>query len=137
MPIYEFKCEEGHLFDRYLPLAEYKSPQVCECGKAAIKLISRPNIAPIFVPYQSPITGEMIETKHARTEDLKKSNCVPYETGLIEESQKRVKREEQKLDAEIGTTVERVIETMSPKQRENLENELKCDVEINCERIPA
>lgn len=44
---------------------------------------SRPLQAPItfgdYDGYQSPVTGEWIEGRKARADDLKKHNCVPHQ----------------------------------------------------------
>ena len=40
MPIYAYRCCQGHEFDRFLKLDDYKEPQVCECGEKAEKIIT-------------------------------------------------------------------------------------------------
>jgi len=41
MPTYVYKCNScSSSFERYLPLAEYDTPQLCDCGGESKKLIS-------------------------------------------------------------------------------------------------
>lgn len=54
MPLYGFRCGEGHGFDRMLPLARYLEPQTCECGAPAQRLITAPRI---FKDQIDPIMG--------------------------------------------------------------------------------
>jgi len=130
VPIYEYKCYKGHYFTRYLALADYKEPQTCECGEKSIKLLSKPMIAPTFEAYESPITGKPITTKQQRIEDLKRSGCVPYESGMVEEGNRRLAAEEYKLEKALDETVDEQIEKMSPRQHEKLEESLKSGVEV-------
>jgi putative FmdB family regulatory protein len=44
MPLYGFRCGEGHGFDRMLPLARYREPQTCECGAPAQRVIEAPRV---------------------------------------------------------------------------------------------
>lgn len=46
MPTYEYECKKCKVeFERFLPIAEYDSPQKCEtCGTVGKKLISSPGL---------------------------------------------------------------------------------------------
>ena len=35
MPLLDFKCAKGHIFERMIPLARFGFAQRCECGAAA------------------------------------------------------------------------------------------------------
>lgn len=87
-------------------------------------------IAPTFEAYESPITGKPITTKQQRIEDLKRSGCVPYESGMVEEGNRRLAAEEYKLEKALDETVDEQIEKMSPRQHEKLEESLKSGVEV-------
>lgn len=45
MPLYDFRCTEGHRFERFVALAQFASPQTCECGAPAQRLIVAPMLA--------------------------------------------------------------------------------------------
>ncbi len=125
MPLYEYLCENGHKFDRYLKLANYKDEQTCDCGASTRKLISTPMIAPMFEDYESPIDGRPITSKQKRLDDMARNDCVPYEVGIVEENTKKLKTAEDKLERDIDRTVDYSIAQMPTKQREKLEQELK------------
>ncbi len=40
MPLYDFKCLDGHSFERMVPLVRFGEQQFCGCGSAARRLIS-------------------------------------------------------------------------------------------------
>jgi putative FmdB family regulatory protein len=44
MPLYDFRCGEGHRFERVVPLAHFTEPQACDCGAPAQRQISAPRI---------------------------------------------------------------------------------------------
>jgi putative FmdB family regulatory protein len=50
MPLYDYKCGEGHRFERMLPLARYSEPQTCDCGASARKLLCAPRILSDAIP---------------------------------------------------------------------------------------
>ena len=45
MPLYDFRCSEGHRFERFVALADFASPQACECGAPTQRLIVAPMLA--------------------------------------------------------------------------------------------
>ena len=78
MPLYTYQCECGSEFDRFLKLASYKEPQTCECGKIAEKKLTFCSVS-VMEAYQSPVTGEWIETPRQRRIDLKNSGSREWE----------------------------------------------------------
>lgn len=126
MPTYEFLCECGSKFDRYLRVADYRSPQTCECGRTASRLISIPMV---FVSpdicYDSPIDGRPITSMKARLEDLARADCVPYDPGRKQDYTRRIERESANLEKSIDETVEAEIHSMPSRKREKLEAELQ------------
>ena len=130
MPTYEFLCDKGHKFDRYLKLKDYRVPQTCECGAESRKLMSTPMIAPSFEAYESPIDGKPITSKQKRIEDLAKSGCVPYEMGMVEENNKRLRNGELKLEKGMEETVDHEISQMSARKQELLEQDINAGASI-------
>lgn len=124
MPVYQLKCENGHIFDRFLKLANYNDPQICECGSPAKRQITAPMIAPMFEDYQSPIDGRPITSKRKRLDDMARSNCIEYDPGMLQDNNERIKRQEAELDKKIDSTVEKEIMNMSSEKRERLAHEL-------------
>lgn len=134
MPLYEFKCEAGHWFDRYLRLADYNEPQTCECGRAALRQISPTMIAVDIPAYQSPIDGRWINSRKQRTEDLKRNGCVEYEPSLREHGEKQRAAEDAKLEAKMEETIEAEIHAMPTRKREKLISELESGADIELTR---
>lgn len=44
MPLYDFTCPEGHSFERFVSLAHFDDPQMCECGAGARRKVSAPAV---------------------------------------------------------------------------------------------
>lgn len=42
MPLYDFRCGEGHRFERHVPLASFSEAQACGCGSEATRVVSAP-----------------------------------------------------------------------------------------------
>lgn len=125
MPIYAYLCEGGHDFERFLPLADYASPQTCECGKAAQKQLCAPLVVADLPGYQSPVDGRWIEGRKARREDLARNNCVPYEPSMKSEQQRRLARSNAEIDKKVDEHVEAEVAKMPARKREKLEAELR------------
>lgn len=57
-------------------------------------------IQPDIAPYESPVTGNIIDGRRARREDLKRNRCRPYEgrEQELKEANKIVAERERKMD---------------------------------------
>lgn len=44
MPLHDYRCSEGHRFERLVPLALLSAQQSCECGAPAQRLLSAPRV---------------------------------------------------------------------------------------------
>lgn len=42
MPLYDFRCERGHHFERFVLLRDFSRRESCDCGSDANRLISAP-----------------------------------------------------------------------------------------------
>lgn len=134
MPLYAMKCEDDHSFDRLIKLANFDNPHFCECGKRAHVQIVPTMIAPMFEDYQSPIDGSAISSKRKRMNDLARSNCVPYDPGMVEENNRRLKTQEASLEKSIDNTVDAFIEKLPARKKEILAQELAAGASINYHR---
>ena len=45
MPLYDFRCDAGHRFERFVALEDFSAPQACECGASSRRMIVAPMIA--------------------------------------------------------------------------------------------
>lgn len=137
MPIYEYKCKCGTLFERHLPVDKYQEPQTCECGNVAEKQISRILMARVMpdISYESPITGQPITSYAQRREDMARADCVEYDPGMRTDYTSRCAREEADLEKKMDETVNRTIAQMPAKKREQLTSELEGGADADTIRI--
>lgn len=127
MPLYEFKCEDGHVFDEFLKLDDYDKPMTCECGKPAKRQITATMIncdIPNWDRYISPSTGKLITSYKDRKRDMQESGCIDYDPGMKAHAAKIRQDKEKELDRKIDETVERQISSMNSDQRDSLAKEL-------------
>lgn len=135
MPTYEYRCGAGHKFDRVLRLSEYDTPQTCECGETATRLISTPMFSVDIPAYQSPVTGQWINSRAERREDLKRTGCVEYEPSMKEYAERARQREDVELEKAMEQTVEAEIHAMPARKREKLIAELESGGDIEYARV--
>lgn len=124
MPLYDFRCKNGHTFERMIPLANFSDPVLCSCNAIADRLISTPMISVENVGYNCPITGKWIGSKRAHEENLAEHGCRVLETGEQQAATAFRASKDAELDKIIEDTVEREIEAMPSAKKEQLANEL-------------
>ena len=127
MPTYSYRCPSGHDFTRYDSVANHLSLRLCPtCFAASTQIITAPLMVKVAqdVCYDSPIDGRAITSWDARQEDLKRSNCVPYDPEQKTDAANRRKQEEAALDTLIETHAEQVTEKMTTAQRGKIYSEL-------------
>jgi putative FmdB family regulatory protein len=134
LPLYDFKCTEGHVFERAVKLADFEVVQECVCGAVTTRVISAPRFSVDNVGYDCPVTGEWIGSKRQHEENLKKHGCRVYEAGETDELKQTKAKEEAAFDKGIEDTVEREFEQMSSEKKENLANELLGGADLAIER---
>jgi hypothetical protein len=138
VPTYVYQCLDGHYFERILRVADYKEPQVCECGMSATKIISAATVfASPDVCDDSPVTGKPITSMKARLDDLARSHCTPYDPEIKKDYTRRIEREQLQLERSVEATVEATIEQMPVRKREQLETELRSGADCAPERQAA
>jgi len=138
MPEYSYECENGHAFDRWLPLSEYKSAQKCECGAPAKKIFTTPVIiASKEIHYESPIDGRPIESMKQRQQDLARSNCQEYDPEMKTDYIRRQQKKDASLEKAVSETVEKELAKMPSEKLERLQNELVGGVDIEPVRQTA
>lgn len=136
MPTYEYHCKAGHHFERVLLVADYKTPQACECGADGRRVISLPRLvtATPNVHYDSPIDGRPITSMAQRRDDLARSGCREYDPLMRQDAEKFRKEKQDQLEQSVDEHVERHIDGLSGRKREVLNNELASGVDTTVER---
>lgn len=111
MPLYDYRCSRGHVFEGFSTIAA-RHHRLCSCGvPAELVILHAPRVFGDLPGYQSPIDGRWVEGRRARNEDLKRSGCRPYE-GFESESKQMArtqKENEDKLDHQIDVAVEQTL----------------------------
>ena len=138
MPLYTYSCSNGHQFDRFLKLADYKKPQTCECGLEASRKIMPTMVNCDMQPwdrYISPASGKAITSYKERREDMAATGCVDYEPSMRKHVTQHMETEDAKLEKAMDETVEGEIEKMPARKREKLAEELTSGADIEYTRI--
>lgn len=111
MPLYTFACPACKRTETaFRKIAERDHLPVCQCkpGMRGFypmeRVIEAPAVHADLPGYTSPIDGRWVEGRRARTEDLKRNNCRPWE-GMEVERKEAIKRAEA-ADAEFGKQIE-------------------------------
>ena len=138
MPIYTYVCDNGHQFDRFLKLKDYRELQTCDCGAASKKKIMPTMINCDMQPwdrYISPVSGKPITSYKERNKDMEEHGCVDYDPGVRTDTTSHMKREDAKLEKKMDDFVEKSIQEMPVRKREKLESVLDSGANISYERI--
>lgn len=112
MPMYDFRCADGHDFERMVLLADFDQKQACQCGATAQRLIRGVRIVRGFAePVQSMADGKYYSSPAALERTYKADGnpqgveylCVGER---VAEPYKRPPKDEKKLDAAISRACE-------------------------------
>jgi putative FmdB family regulatory protein len=131
MPLYSFECAACGHFDRvFRKVDERNIAPSCTCcemagrGERAMqRIVEAPAVQTDLPGYQSPIDGKWVEGRRARTEDLKRSNCRPWE-GMDTERKEAIKRAEEadrKFETQIERGIAETFNNMSAEKQRALE----------------
>jgi putative FmdB family regulatory protein len=124
MPLYDCLCSQGHKFERFIKLADFEAPIICDCHATARRVISAPLFTVDNTDYTCPVTGKWIGSRGEHRENLQRQGCRVLEPGETALSQRRKQEAEEAFDRRIEDTVEREIESYSSAKKEQLHNEL-------------
>lgn len=95
MPLYTFKCPWcGSVERAFRKINERNHPVICQHGAIGHymqRIVEAPSVQTDLPGYTSPIDGRWIEGRRARTEDLRRNNCRPWE-GMDVERKEAIKR---------------------------------------------
>ena len=125
MPMYEFKCDCGRRVDKFLKMADYNTPQTCDCGRVMIRQLSAPSIQPDFAPYNCPITGRLIDGRKAHRENLARHGCRVLEAGETAQAKRAAVESERQLDKSVDETVESFVANLPTRKAEQLAAEIQ------------
>lgn len=110
MPLYDYKCPEGHVFEQFQKMGEGAGTVICpSCRGIAEKQLSAPMVRGDYPGYSCPITGTWVEGRRAHEENLARHGCRVLEVGEKEQAERVRKSEEQRFENSLDETVERVL----------------------------
>ena len=135
MPMYQFRCTEGHTFDRLVPLAQFDEPQSCPCGVAASRQIVAPAIRTDYAGYTCPVSGKWIEGRTAHRENLARTGCRVLEPGETSALTSRQQSSEAALEAALDSTAEELIANLSSRDKERLAAEMDAGLSAEVVRV--
>lgn len=137
MPTYEYRCKDGHKFDKVSSIKDYRTTTQCNCGQPADRIFT---VAPMGfvrgdVHYRCPITDEPITSLSQHEENLARHGCRLLEPGEQADAVKFRQREEADFDAKIEATAEEFVGNLPPEKLEKLGIELDSGADVSIERI--
>jgi putative FmdB family regulatory protein len=114
VPVYEYQCPEGHVTTALRAVVDRDRVPECPCGHLTRKVIlSPPKVFGDYEGYESPASGKWVEGKRARVEDLRRTNCRPYEDGERQAFMKRQAQAEREQDRAVDAAVDWSLEALT------------------------
>jgi len=137
MPIYAYKCMNGHEFEKFLKMADSDEEQFCECGRPGHKQVTAARVVADYAGYECPISGAWIEGRAAHRENLAKHGCRVFEPGEREATAKYAAKLDADMDVEVEATVDEFLSKLDTKQRDSLAAEMNAGVDVAYTRQTA
>jgi hypothetical protein len=117
MPFYSYHCKRcDKVQDAYRHVSQRHDSPAC-CDEAMAICIVAPAVQPDVPGYESPVSGKWIEGKSARREDLRRSNCRPYEAGERDDARRSHVQEMKQQEAQTFESAARAYYSLSPDKR--------------------
>lgn len=139
MPLYEYKCEAGHVSTLVSSVKDYQKAIPCGhdgCGCVAERYItSAPMVRGDYAGYNCPITDKWIEGRRAHEENLRRHGCRVLEEGETEAFRRRKALADAELDASVEATAEEFVAKLPQAKKEQLAAELDAGVSAEVVRI--
>lgn len=137
MPLHSFVCQANHLTEAYQPLSQLREYEPCgKCGEPAQKRFLRFPFAVVQadVHYESPVDGRVINSKHARIEDMARNNCIEYDPAMKDDQQRRIRESDEAIGQKIEHHFDSEVSAMPARKRELLEQELRSGADLEFTR---
>lgn len=126
IPAYQYRCANKHETTKFFRVRDYVEAVDCDrCDLAAVRIWTAPTVkVQPDIAYDSPIDGKPVTTHHARQEDLKRNNCVPYDPEFKKDVARKHQERTAQFEAAVEETVGREIAKMPKQKKERLINEV-------------
>ncbi len=112
MPFYGFACPTcGARETHYSKIADRDKARRCEnlCDMPMDRLIEAPALRPEIQAYTSPVTGQWVNSRAQRTEDLKRSGSIAYDPEMKKDMARTRADSSAKIDAALDRTIESTV----------------------------
>lgn len=114
MPLYPLKCKSCEArIDVFRTIAERNDLPNCICGGDFERILVAPAVRGEIEPYESPITGEVIDSREKRREEMKRHGYIDYEPGMRKDVERNRVREQEKAMEPINKTVDEIVTAMN------------------------
>lgn len=128
MPLHNFHCPNGHVFEKYQPvdaLREYAKCPHCPADGKKVFLRAPMGFVRADVRYESPVDGRPITNYQEHLEELARTDTVVYEHGIKQDQERNARQRMEKLERAVDQTVEKEIALMPAQKKEKLAAELE------------
>ncbi|MCK9622139.1 MAG: hypothetical protein M0R47_16585 [Methylobacter sp.] len=123
-------------------MSDHRRIVECECGTDSPQVITPITVvipshmsATGVSAYESPVSGEIITTQRQRANDLAAHDCIEYEPGMKQDTDRRVIEDDARLDKLVDETFDREFTAMPSDKREALVNEIASGATAETVRI--
>jgi putative FmdB family regulatory protein len=135
MPLYDYRCPQGHKREVMLRLADINSPVFCQCdGSKMERQVSAPMVIGDYPGYECPVSGAWIEGRKAHQENLKRTGCRILEPGETDNNKRQLERENEALDQRLEATADEFIAKLPTEKRDRLAAEMEGGLTATIER---
>lgn len=90
-------------------MSEYDNLPTCDCGGTFARMLCAPAVHTDITPYQSPGTGEWINSRSAQREDLLKSGSFINEPGVKQDIARRKVEVAEKAFAPVADSIDSTV----------------------------
>lgn len=113
MPFYDFRCNIcGETLPHFRKVEQRNIPEY-HCATEMQRIISAPAIRPDIAAYRSPITGQWIDSRRQKHEELRREGCIENEPGLKAHIANTAKAQQEKAFRPIAEAVDREVSAMA------------------------
>jgi putative FmdB family regulatory protein len=108
MPLYDFRCEDGHTREEYRSYEKRDDPAACECGKPLTRVWLPPQVMRDIEGYQSMVDGSWIGSRSQHREHLKRHGMRELGNEKPDFTKRGPTVPRDSIRREIKTSVERM-----------------------------
>lgn len=109
MPFYDFCCPSCSHTEAHFRKIEQRNIAPYHCAAEMQRVITAPAIRPDISAYISPASGQWVNSRAQRREDLLREGCIENEPGLKAHIAARAASEQEKVMQTVSSTIDQTI----------------------------